>query len=194
MNKKVIVFAAVAAGVLSLGSCKGGKSEATGDCGKTAEVAADRSAGTSGLSGTTGTSGAEASEELSEATSEQAGADEGYPSTYEQPEGKVLELLKDYNTRMDDYNTKGVTALGMGFQRNRVLLNYSVDNYLYDLDDRVKLKLQARELLLALKMSERAAWRCIPEGGHTLMMTFVGKESGKIVSVVFTPEELRELL
>lgn len=191
MNKKVIVFAAVAAGVLSLGSCKGGKSEATGDDGKTAEVAADRSAGTSG---TSGTSGAGALEELSEATSEQASADEGYPSTYEQPEGKVLELLKDYNARMDDYNTKGVTALGMGFQRNRVLLNYSVDNYLYDLDDRVKLKLQARELLLGLKMSERAAWRCIPEGGHMLMMTFVGKESGKIVSVVFTPEELRELL
>ena len=184
MDKRGIVLAAVAAGVIGLGSCKGGKSEAAGS-GKAAE---DSTAVTT--------------EELSEATAEKAetteagaGKDGGeFPSTFEQPEGRVLELLKDYNARMDDYNAKGLTALGMGFQQNRVLLNYTVDDDLYDLRHRERLTQQAREMIRALKMSERAAWRCIPDEGHTLMMTFVGKRSGKIVSVVFTPEELRELL
>ena len=176
MDKRGIVLAAVAAGVIGLGSCKGGKDEAAGS-GKAAE---DSTAVTT--------------EELSEATAEKAETTEAGAGKDEQPEGRVLELLKDYNARMDDYNAKGLTALGMGFQQNRVLLNYTVDDDLYDLRHRERLTQQAREMIRALKMSERAAWRCIPDEGHTLMMTFVGKRSGKIVSVEFTPEELRELL
>ena len=34
-----------------------------------------------------------------------AEAIDGYPSTYEQPKGRVLDVLKDYNAHMSDYNT-----------------------------------------------------------------------------------------
>jgi len=181
-NRKISLCAVIAcAMMLTTISCIGNKSE-----GGSEENATEKKA--------------EAVEETTEdpdtlsADAEEDADDEGYPSTYEQPEGKVLELLKDYNAHMDDYNTTGVTALGMGFQKNRVLLIFSVDNYRYDLNNKAKLKSQARELIGLIPVGQRVAWRCIPDEGHELKVTFVGKQSSKIVSVVFSKEELKELL
>ena len=128
------------------------------------------------------------------AAGKDANADEGYPSTYNQPKGTVLELLKDYNAHMADHNTTGVEALGMGSQAGRVLLNFSVADICFTLNDKVKLKKQARELIESMPIGEKTAWRCIPDEGYELMVTFVGKQSRQIVSVVFTKEELKELL
>jgi hypothetical protein len=123
----------------------------------------------------------------------EANTDDGYPSTYNQPKGTVLELLKDYNAHMADYNTTGVVALGMGSQGNRVLLNFSVTDIYFALSNKVKLKKQARELIESLPIGEKTAWRCIPEEGYELMVTFVGKQSLQIVSVIFTKDELKEM-
>ena len=120
-------------------------------------------------------------------------AADGYPSTYNQPKGTVLELLKDYNAHMADYNTTGVVALGMGSQGNRVLLNFSVTDIYFALSNKVKLKKQARELIESMPIGEKTAWRCIPEEGYELMVTFVGKQSLQIVSVIFTKDELKEM-
>lgn len=145
----------------------------------------------------------EVSEEKTEATAEPEAvvatdkedvASEGYPSTYDEPKGKVLELLKDYNAHMDDYSTTGVTALGMGTQGSRVLLNFTIDDYRCPLSDKEKMKTVARELIEAMPIGQKVAWRCIPEEGYALMVTFVGRQSSKIVSVVFTKEELKEIV
>ena len=186
MNKKILTgMVAVSVLMLTISSCKDNK-----------RVAAETETQTTAAQVTAIETKAEAMAETSEApiTKTEQADDEGFPSTYERPEGKVLELLKDYNAHMDDYNTSGVTALGMGFQQNRVLLNYTADNYLYDLKDKVKLKAQASELIKALPGAKKAAWRCIPDEGHDLMMTFVGKQSNEIVSVIFTCKELKALL
>lgn len=124
----------------------------------------------------------------------EAEATDGYPSTYEQPKGRVLDVLKDYNAHMSDYNTTGVEALGMGSQGKCVLLNFSVSDIGFNLGDKAKLKIQARELIKAMPIDRQTAWRCIPEEGYELMVTFVGRQSSKIVSVVFTKEELKEML
>ena len=121
-------------------------------------------------------------------------SDEGYPLTYEQPKDKILKLLKDYNAHMDDYNTTGVMALGMGFQSNHVLVNYSVADISFDLKNKANLKTQVRKLILSMPISEIVAWRCIPEEGHDLIVTLVGRQSSKIVSVVFTKKELKDIL
>lgn len=118
----------------------------------------------------------------------------GFPSTYEQPKASVLDVLKDYNAHMSDYNATGVEALGMGSQGNRVLLNFSVSDIGFNLSDRAKLKTQARDLIKAMPIDRQTAWRCIPDEGYELMVTFVGRQSNKIVSVVFTKEELKEML
>ena len=121
-------------------------------------------------------------------------SDEGFPSTYEQPKGRVLDVLKDYNAHMSDYSTTSVEALGMGAQGNRLLLNFSVSDIGFNLGDKVKLKKQARELIVSMPIDRQTAWRCIPDEGYELMVTFVGRQSNKIVSVVFTKEELKEML
>ena len=121
-------------------------------------------------------------------------SDDGFPSTYEPPKGQVLEVLKDYNAHMSDYNTSSVEALGMGSQGNCILLNFSVPDIGFNLDDKEKLKKQARELIESMPIDRQTAWRCIPNEGYNLMVTFVGRQSNKIVSVVFTTEELKEML
>ena len=123
-----------------------------------------------------------------------ADADDGFPSTYEQPKGRVLDVLKDYNAHMSDYNATGVEALGMGSQGNRVLLNFSVSDIGFNLSDKAKVKKLARDLINAMPIDRQTAWRCIPDEGYELMVTFVGRQSSKIVSVVFTKEELKEML
>ena len=120
--------------------------------------------------------------------------DNAYPSTYDEPKGQVLEVLKDYNAHMTDYNATGVEALGMGFQRNTVLVNYTVSDISFDLKNKAKLKTQARSLIQAMPINEKVAWRCIPDEGHDLLVTLVGRQSCKIVSVLFTKEELKEML
>ena len=107
---------------------------------------------------------------------------------------EVLEVLKDYNAHMSDYNTTSVEALGMGSQGNCILLNFSVPDIGFNLDDKEKLKKQARELIESMPIDRQTAWRCIPNEGYNLMVTFVGRQSNKIVSVVFTKEELKEML
>ena len=121
-------------------------------------------------------------------------SDDGFPSTYEPPKGKVLEVLKDYNAHMSDYSTTTVEALGMGAQGNRVLVNFSVSDIGFNLGDKAKLKKQARELIESMPIDRQTAWRCIPDEGYELMVTFVGRQSNKIVSVVFTKEELKDML
>ena len=103
-------------------------------------------------------------------------------------------MLKDYNAHMSDYNTTSVEALGMGSQGNCILLNFSVPDIGFNLDDKAKLKKQARELIESMPIDRQTAWRCIPNEGYNLMVTFVGRQSNKIVSVVFTKEELKEML
>ena len=125
---------------------------------------------------------------------EKTASDDGFPSTYEPPKGQVLEVLKDYNAHMSDYNTTSVEALGMGSQGNCILLNFSVPDIGFNLDDKEKLKKQARELIESMPIDRQTAWRCIPNEGYNLMVTFVGRQSNKIVSVVFTKEELKEML
>ena len=125
---------------------------------------------------------------------ENTASDDGFPSTYEPPKGQVLEVLKDYNAHMSDYSTTTVEALGMGAQGNRVLVNFSVSDIGFNLDDKAKLKKQARELIESMPIDRQTAWRCIPNEGYNLMVTFVGRQSNKIVSVVFTKEELKEML
>ena len=125
---------------------------------------------------------------------ENTASDDGFPSTYEPPKGQVLEVLKDYNAHMSDYNTTSVEALGMGSQGNCILLNFSVPDIGFNLGDKAKLKKQARELIESMPIDRQTAWRCIPNEGYNLMVTFVGRQSNKIVSVVFTKEELKEML
>ena len=125
---------------------------------------------------------------------ENTASDDGFPSTYEPPKGQVLEVLKDYNAHMSDYSTTTVEALGMGAQGNRVLVNFSVSDIGFNLGDKAKLKKQARELIESMPIDRQTAWRCIPNEGYNLMVTFVGRQSNKIVSVVFTKEELKEML
>lgn len=127
-------------------------------------------------------------------TKNKAEADNGFPSTYEQPKATVLDVLKEYNANMSDYNTTGVEALGMGSQGNCVLLNFSVSDINFSLGNKTKLKEQARELIKSMPIDRQTAWRCIPNEGYDLMVTFVGRQSSKIVSVVFTKEELKEML
>ena len=45
-----------------------------------------------------------------------------------------------------------------------------------------------------MPINEIVAWRCIPDEGHDLIVTLVGRQSSKIVSVVFTKKELKEIL
>ena len=135
-----------------------------------------------------------ATETKVDTVAEKTASDEGFPSTYEQPKGRVLDVLKDYNAHMSDYSTTTVEALGMGAQGNRVLVNFSVSDIGFNLGDKAKLKKQARELIESMPIDRQTAWRCIPDEGYELMVTFVGRQSNKIVSVVFTKEELKEML
>ena len=135
-----------------------------------------------------------ATETKVDTVAEKTASDEGFPSTYEQPKGRVLDVLKDYNAHMSDYSTTTVEALGMGAQGNRVLVNFSVSDIGFNLGDKAKLKKQARELIESMPIDRQTAWRCIPDEGYELMVTFVGRQSNKIVSVVFTKEELKDML
>jgi hypothetical protein len=137
---------------------------------------------------------APATETKVDTVAQKTASDDGFPSTYEPPKGQVLEVLKDYNAHMSDYNTTSVEALGMGSQGNCILLNFSVPDIGFNLDDKEKLKKQARELIESMPIDRQTAWRCIPNEGYNLMVTFVGRQSNKIVSVVFTKEELKEML
>ncbi len=137
---------------------------------------------------------APATETKVDTVAQKTASDDGFPSTYEPPKGQVLEVLKDYNAHMSDYNTTSVEELGMGSQGNCILLNFSVPDIGFNLDDKEKLKKQARELIESMPIDRQTAWRCIPNEGYNLMVTFVGRQSNKIVSVVFTKEELKEML
>lgn len=169
--------------MLTTSSCKGYKSETSAAEEHTTEKKVEA----------TGEK-AEAPEAPVAAAEKKAKADEGYPPTYEEPKGKVLEVLKNYNAHMADYNTTGVEALGMGFQGNHVLVNYSVTDISFEMNNKAKLKTQARQLIEAMPIAEKVAWRCIPEEGHDLMVTLVGRQSSKIVTMVFTNEELKDIL
>lgn len=174
--KNYIGISALAIAVLS---CKGKASDAQSEPGDTVVPVEDK---------------APVTETKVDTVVQKTVSDDAFPSTYEQPKGKVLDVLKDYNAHMSDYNTTSVEALGMGSQRNRVLLNFSVSDIGFNLNDKAKLKKQARELIELMPIDRQTAWRCIPEEGYDLMVTFVGRQSNKIVSVVFTKEELKEIL
>ena len=137
---------------------------------------------------------AEAPEATVVVPEKKAKTDNGYPLTYEEPKGKVLQVLMDYNAHMTDFNATGVEALGMGFQENHVLVNFSVTDISFDMNNKAKLKVQARKLIESMPIGEKVAWRCIPEEGHDLLVTLVGRQSSKIVTMVFTKEELKDIL
>lgn len=188
MNKKILFYVTVIATVMLLttSSCKDNKQK-TADAETTTEKvdsAEDK----------TQTPVVEDAETEQDVETEQDTETEDHALTYERPKGKVLELLQNYNAHMEDYNTTDVEALGMGFQGNRVLVNFSVTDISFNLKNKAKLKSQARELIEAMPISEKVAWRCIPNEKHELMMTFVGRQSRKIVSIVFTQEELKDIL
>ena len=182
MNKKISVCAVALASAMMLAtsSCKG-KVDKTA-----ADTATEKTVETVEEKAVTDTVTAE--------TVTEDKTDNAYPSTYDEPTGQVLEVLKDYNAHMTDYNATGVEALGMGFQRNTVLVNYTVSDISFDLKNKAKLKTQARSLIQAMPINEKVAWRCIPDEGHDLLVTLVGRQSCKIVSVLFTKEELKEML
>ena len=178
MKKKIYSVVAVVAGavILVTSSCQGKKTDATSKKVDTVETVAKQ-----------------APEQEAKAEKKVETAD-GFPSTYEQPKASVMDVLKEYNANMSDYNTTGVEALGMGSQGKCVLLNFSVSDISFSLGNKTKLKEQARELIMAMPIDRQTAWRCIPDEGYDLMVTFVGRQSSKIVSVVFTKEELKEML
>ena len=182
MNKKISVCALTLASAMMLAtsSCKG-KVDKTA-----ADTATEKTVETVEEKAVTDTVTAE--------TVTEDKTDNAYPSTYDEPTGQVLEVLKDYNAHMTDYNATGVEALGMGFQGNTVLVNYTVSDISFDLKNKAKLKTQARSLIQAMPINEKVAWRCIPDEGHDLLVTLVGRQSCKIVSVLFTKEELKEML
>lgn len=191
MNKKTLYCMAVIAAVMLLttSSCKNNKQE-TGNAEATTETV--DTVAEKAVSDTL-TNEKELENESNKIKQEDE-SDEGYPLTYEQPKDKILQLLKDYNAHMDDYNTTSVVALGMGFQSNHVLVNYSVADISFDLKNKANLKTQVRKLILSMPISEIVAWRSIPEEGHDLIVTLVGRQSSKIVSVVFTKKELKDIL
>ena len=191
MNKKTLYCVAVIAAVMLLttSSCRNNKQE-TGNAEAKTETVDTVAAKTVSDTITNKTEQEDDSDEIKQ----EDDSDEGYPLTYEQPKGKILQLLKDYNAHMEDYNTTSVMALGMGFQRNYVLVNYSVADISFDLKNKAKLKTQVRKLILSMPINEIVAWRCIPDEGHDLIVTLVGRQSSKIVSVVFTKKELKEIL
>lgn len=120
---------------------------------------------------------------------------ETFSNTYSEPESdEVKDLLMDYNEHMDDYSTESMTALGMGFRDNKVLLNFTVNEELFELKDKENLKKRVTEIVKALPFEQKEAWQCIPNMGYELMYTFVGKQSNNIVSVVLTVDELQTLL
>ena len=128
-------------------------------------------------------------------TEEKADMTDTFSNTYSEPESdEVTDLLKDYNEHMDDYSTESMTALGMGFRDNKVLLNFSVNEKYFDLKDKDDLKKKVTEMVNALPFEQKEAWQCIPNTGYDLMYTFVGKQSSDIVSVVLTVDELQTLL
>ena len=181
MNKKyMICMVAASAIMLTTSSCKGKKGETVADTTteKTVEAVEEKAA----------------PDTLAAETEPEAKKDNGYPLTYEEPKGKVLQVLKDYNAHMTDFNMTGVEALGMGFQENHVLVNFSVTDISFDMNNKAKLKVQARKLIESMPIGEKVAWRCIPEEGHDLLVTLVGRQSSKIVTMVFTKEELKEIL
>ena len=182
MNKKISVCALTLASAMMLAtsSCKG-KVDKTA-----ADTATEKTVETVEEKAVTDTVTAE--------TVTEDKTDNAYPSTYDEPTGQVLEVLKDYNAHMTDYNATGVEALGMGFQGNTVLVNYTVSDISFDLKNKAKLKTQARSLIQAMPINEKVAWRCIPDEGHDLLVTLVGRQSCKIVSVLFTKEEVKEML
>ena len=126
---------------------------------------------------------------------EKADMTETFSNTYSEPESdEVVDLLKDYNEHMDDYSTDGMTALGMGFRDNKVLLNFTVNEEQFNLKDKDALKGQVIEMVKAMPMEQKEAWQCMPNMGYELMYTFVGKKSSDIVSVVLTVDDLQTLL
>ena len=126
---------------------------------------------------------------------EKADMTETFSNTYSEPESdEVVDLLKDYNEHMDDYSTDGMTALGMGFRDNKVLLNFSVNEDAFDIQNKEALKERVKKMVGDMPMEQKEAWQCIPNMGYELMYTFVGKKSSDIVSVVLTVDDLQMLL
>ena len=122
-------------------------------------------------------------------------ADTTTEKTVEAVEEKAApDTLAAYNAHMADFNSTGVEALGMGFQENHVLVNYTVTDISFEMNNKAKLKVQARKLIESMPINEKMAWRCIPEEGHDLLVTLVGRQSSKIVTMVFTKDELKEIL
>jgi hypothetical protein len=120
---------------------------------------------------------------------------ETFSNTYSEPESEeVTELLKAYNERMDDYSTDYMTALGMGFRDGKVLLNFSVNEEKFGINDKEALKERVKKMVSDMPMEQKEAWQCIPNTGYDLMYTFVGKQSSDIVSVVLTVDDLQGLL
>ena len=116
-------------------------------------------------------------------------------NTYSEPESEeVTDLLKAYNEHMDDYSTDVMTALGMGFRDNKVLLNFSVNEDAFDIQNKEALKERVKKMVGDMPMEQKEAWQCIPNMGYELMYTFVGKKSSDIVSVVLTVDDLQMLL
>lgn len=182
MNKKYMICMVAAASVMMLttSSCKEKKAEPIADTTteKTVEAVEEKAA----------------PDTLAAETKQEAKTNDSYHLTYEEPKGKVLQVLKDYNAHMADFNSTGVEALGMGFQENHVLVNYTVTDISFEMNNKAKLKVQARKLIESMPINEKMAWRCIPEEGHDLLVTLVGRQSSKIVTMVFTKDELKEIL
>lgn len=120
---------------------------------------------------------------------------ETFSNTYSEPESEeVTDLLMAYNEHMDDYSTDVMTALGMGFRDNKVLLNFSVNEDAFDIQNKEALKERVKKMVGDMPIEQKEAWQCIPNMGYELMYTFVGKKSSDIVSVVLTVDDLQMLL
>jgi large subunit ribosomal protein L17 len=101
---------------------------------------------------------------------------ETFSNTYSEPESEeVTDLLKAYNEHMDDYSTDVMTALGMGFRDNKVLLNFTVNEDAFDIQNKEALK----ELfgVVAEKIGDRP-------GGYTRIIK-LGFRKGDAAPIAF---------
>ena len=135
------MVAAASVMMLTTSSCKEKKAEPVADTTteKTVEAVEEKAA----------------PDTLAAETKPEAKTNDSYPLTYEEPKGKVLQVLKDYNAHMADFNSTGVEALGMGFQENHVLVNYTVTDISFEMNNKAKLKVQARTLIESMPINEK---------------------------------------
>ena len=167
MNKKISVCALTLASAMMLAtsSCKG-KVDKTA-----ADTATEKTVETVEEKAVTDTVTAE--------TVTEDKTDNAYPSTYDEPTGQVLEVLKDYNAHMTDYNATGVEALGMGFQRNTVLVNYTVSDISFDLKNNANVSYQVFDMTGRMVMNQNMGR--MSEGSHQVNINAENLSTGSYI-------------